>query len=570
MRAEARRRTLASIRAALAAGTPLPYALLKAGVSEAWWQRWSSATDLQDAPRSGRPPRVTVSEADATTLRTHYLRSNRARNAGSMSATARYCAASGLLAPDLAAEILKPRADPASLPTAVLRVFRSISHAEFARYRDPRAGQGTNDGISIPGWLRMQDDGTPLDPGQRQVWDDASVNVGMVVPWTRGGDPCSEKYGVRVARFQLLLASDARTDCIVSYGLVMNPNDAYRANNCIHVMFNAWRTAGGAPREVVLEGGVWQSHKMQRFISQVGTRVISAKGRPRQKLVESVFNRLWTWLSLTLPPAGQIGRFRGEMQGETQDWLACRAGKKDPRTLFPSYTDFLAALQKAIDLHNAKPVKSRVYGCQWVPADLYAERPLHLNLPVSPELRYQTLPVDVPLTIQSNGILQTSQFDPHGYKHEYSFVTPDLYRYAGAKVRLMFDPLSITEGAAIFLARPFSGLAAGTLLNPAVPCISAAPSLGSHTGWLDARDSAKALKRASRALVTTAVRALDRRDQFAAPAALPQVAHPEPALISPISVPFSPDFAAARKRRIARAAMVADTNFEALVAGIQA
>lgn len=59
------------------------------------------------------------------------------------------------------------------------------------------------------------------------VWDDASVNVGVVVPWTRGGDKCSDRFGVRVARFQLLLGIDCATDFVCGYGYVMRGNDAY-------------------------------------------------------------------------------------------------------------------------------------------------------------------------------------------------------------------------------------------------------------------------------------------------------------------------------------------------------
>ena len=100
--------------------------------------------------------------------------------------------------------ILKPRASKHILPVDVKRCLRA-SAAEVSRYRDPKSGQ--NDGIYTPGWLRMSTDGTRrLVPGERQVWDDGSVNVGVVVPWTRGGDKCSERWGVRVARFQLLAA----------------------------------------------------------------------------------------------------------------------------------------------------------------------------------------------------------------------------------------------------------------------------------------------------------------------------------------------------------------------------
>lgn len=555
-----RQRKLALVRAALASGTPEPYALLRAGVTPAWWRRWNQVDDLADAPRAGRPPRCTVSEADAKTLRQHYLRSNRGRSAGSQSMTARYCASEGLLDPDLCAEILRPRADPCQLPAAVRRVFRTVSAADFARYRDPLAGQGTNDGITTPGWLRMQDDGSGLlEPGQRHVWDDGSVNVGVVVPWTRGGDPCSDKYGVRVARFQLLASCDARCDCITGYGFVMNPTDAYNATNCAHVMFNTWTAAGGAPREVVFEGGVWQSLKMRRFLEQVGVQIIDAKGRPRQKLIENVFNRLWSWLSLTLPPVGQIGRFRGEMKGETQEWLACRAGKRDPRECFPLYTDFLAALNRAIQLYNAKPIKSLTYASTWVPADLYAQRRRESMLPVAESLRRETLPIDVVQSVLGSGVLKTIQDDPHGYKHQYHFATDSLYKYVGARVRLQFDPLSIEEGAYISLADTFLDQPPGTILTTNARCISAAPQMMSDYGWRDARDEARAIKRSSRARVTTAVAALDTRDQFVAP-------EPQPLPIDFINTPQKQ--IAAKRRSWADAA--SETDFDKLAAGIQA
>ena len=46
------------------------------------------------------------------------------------------------------------------------------------RFRDPNSG--LNDGIYIPGWLRMVEDGSRrLRAGEQEVWDDLSVNVGV-------------------------------------------------------------------------------------------------------------------------------------------------------------------------------------------------------------------------------------------------------------------------------------------------------------------------------------------------------------------------------------------------------
>ena len=202
------KRRLALIRAVeseIAAGKTLAIGCCEAGVSEQWYRRWKHRLDeagldgLADMQRSGRPG-LKISAEEAAYLRKTYLRSNLNGKAGSMACAARWAAKNteSPLSPEVRAAILG--GDKYALPTEVRLAMRA-SAAEVARYRDPKSGQ--NDGIYVPGWLRMSDDGSRrLLPGERQVWDDASVNVGVVVPWSRGGDPCSDRYGVRVARFQ--------------------------------------------------------------------------------------------------------------------------------------------------------------------------------------------------------------------------------------------------------------------------------------------------------------------------------------------------------------------------------
>lgn len=516
MNVENRLLKLAKVRAALANGFSETMACRAAGVSVAWWGRWRDAAALADAPRVGRPASCEVTEADAQALREHYLRSNRGRNAGSMAAAARWCAVHGLVAPAVAEAILKERADTCALPAPVRRVFRGIGAHEFAKYRDPKKGMGKSDGIRTPGWLRMNEEGGGrLEPGQRWVFDDGSVNVGIVVPWSRGGDPCSERFGVRVARFQLLMATDCATDAITGYSFVMNSNDSYGAADVTAAMYYIWAANNQAPREVVLEGGAWQSDKTKRFLELAGVRMISAKGDPGQKLVESIFNRLWTILSLALPAQGQIGRVRGEMKKETQEWLDCRAGKKNPLEFFPTLVEFRRALRQAIDYHNGKLIDSRLYG-RWVPATEYLKRKPETMLPVPASLRREALPADKVVTLKLNGCASVRWDSPHGLPHNYVFATEDLYKYGKAKVRVQFDPMQIREGAFISLAETWKGENAGTVLAEAASCISPAPmfDLAYIHGYLDARTKARAMKKASRAQVVTQVATLDVRGKF--------------------------------------------------------
>ena len=157
MNASERRSVVNAIQQQISSGIGEGAACFSAGVSVAWWRRWRGRLEeagldgLADLPRSGRPSSVRVSAEDAAALRAAYLRSNRGRDAGSMSMAARNLAFRGKLAPELCEAILKPRASKHQLPRDVIRALRAPV-AESARYRDNKAGQ--NDGIFTTGWLR--------------------------------------------------------------------------------------------------------------------------------------------------------------------------------------------------------------------------------------------------------------------------------------------------------------------------------------------------------------------------------------------------------------------------------
>lgn len=351
-----------------------------------------------------------------------------------------------------------------------------------------------------------------LLPGERQVWDDASVNVGVVVPWPRGGDACANKWGVRVARFQLLLGIDCATDMCVGYHYVMHQSDGYGAADVVQALDSTWRLAGGAPKEVMLEGGAWQARRTLDYLAAAGIGVVSAKGRPNQKLVEGYFNRLWTCLSVTLPPAGQVGRFRGEMASETADWRRAREGVIDPRTVFPALTDFLSALDKAIAYLNAEQIESRAYG-RWVPSEAYAAAQLQ---PLVEGLEAYALPVRERRTVRRQGLVAVRTTSPLGWPHTYTFAVADGWAWDGAEVDVAFNPAEAQAGAVITLAKPFADTPAGTRLDGAAELLNAAPILSrSLTGWAIRQDCriavAKAAKKRTLAAVAAQTAAFDTR-----------------------------------------------------------
>lgn len=521
MTAAQRAQIYMTVKGLMAGGMEIAAACTQAGISRSTFDRWTPRFEeagvegLGDLPRTGRPACVELTTQSADFLRRTYLRSNLNKQAGSMTFAARWSARNpdSPLTDEEREAILRPRSSKHLLPVAVRRACRA-SGAEVARYRQG-AKAGLSNGIYTPGWLRMSDDGSRrLVAGERQVWDDATVNVGVTVPWARGGDKTSDKYGVRVGRFQLLLGLDCATDMCVGYSYVMRASDGYGAADVCGALWRTWQLAGYAPSECVMEGGSWQANRTKDFFNAAGVQMISAKGRPNQKLVEGYFNRLWTVLSVELPPRGQVGRFRGEMQQGNADWMRCREGVADPREFFPSLTEFLAALDRSIAYLNAERMESREYGA-WVPAEVYAAQAVK-GQQLRPGLRRFGLPVREQRVIGRGGMVRVCAECPFGWTHDYQFVAEDMYQYIGAPVMVSFDPAVVGEGAIVELAKTWRDHPAGLIISNQATCVSAAPELVRvGDGWIiNARDSrrmAGEVKRKSRALIGTQVAAMDER-----------------------------------------------------------
>lgn len=509
------------VKGLMASGMKVVPACRAAGISRASFDRWHARFSeggidaLADMPRSGRPPMVELDQAEKDYLRKVYIKSNLNEEAGSMTFAARWSAKNpeSPLRDEVREAILKDRASKHILPVEVKRACRA-SEAVVARYRHgSKAGQ--NDGIFTPGWLRMASDGVNrLVPGERQVWDDASVNVGVVVPWARGGDKTSDKYKCRVARFQLLAAIDCATDMCVGYSYVMRASDGYGASDVCGALHRVWQMSGYAPKECVMEGGSWQAERTKDFLNAAGVQLISAKGRPNQKLVEGYFNRLWTVMSVELPPRAQVGRFRGEMDEGNSNWMRCREGRADPREFFPDLTEFLAALDRSIAYLNAEVMESREYG-KWVPAEVYAAQAVK-GQGLMPGLRRYAAPVRVKRKVGRGGTIKVAAECPFGWTHDYRFAADRLFEFIGAPVVVSFDPAAIDAGAIVELAEHWRDHKRGEILSENAQCITAAPELiRVGDGWIvnarDARMQAKIIKRKSRSLIATQVAVHDEK-----------------------------------------------------------
>ena len=484
---QGRHREVETVLAAMKQTSSLARAADHAGLSRSYVSRlmlaWRIVEESGDhrmllRGRSTGRPTLQLTQAEADALRSAYVTSNRCRGMGSMTYAARSCARdpASPLRPVTREEILRPRSSKHLLPVNVRRAMRGAA-AVVQHYRDPR-GIALG-GYFAPGTIRMTigSDGAErrLFGGERWCGDDASVNFGVCVPWERGGDPCSDKFGVRLGRYQLLAVIDCASDKCVGYTYTIRERDSYRGGDIVAMLNNAMTLNRYRPAEMVLEGGAWQSDRVLEFLRLTGVSVIDAKGRPHQKLIENWLNRLWTPLSDRV--GGQIGRNRGEMRRETVLWTACREGREDPRQHFPMLTTALSAIDGAIDYIDNEVTESREYG-NWVPLQFYREslaahpRPAYRN-----EAGYLAARVREERKVRRFGMVSCTAESPLGNREVYHFGGADLSAFNGASVWIHFDPFATPVEATITLSEDFQEARSGTVVATGLAPMNAAPEI---------------------------------------------------------------------------------------------
>lgn len=509
--AEARRKERMVL--AIASYPSLRVAAVAMGVSESSLCKWRQAHArggldalMPASGNSGRKPMVEPSADESKALRKIYAATNAGRDRGSEVTAARLFAQSDACSEPLRHAILKPRSSKHSLPQSVRRAIR-VPAAVVRHIRAPHAASLV--GPHIPGWMRMTvDAGTGerrrLFAGERLSFDDGSMNFVLWVPWPWGGCDCSEKYQVKVGRFQLLAGTCDGYDFCPGASLVARPSQGYRTADPIGAMSRVFLSVG-APDRVILERGTWETHAMGDFLEAVGVGVEHVHS-PHHKLVEGWWNRLWTRMSVDGP---QIGRYRGEMEWETYLYLACRAGRKDPREHFWGIERAMAWIEECVRWLNSEPVESDMYG-KWVPVEAWedgmARRPMRR---IDPDHAWAAAPERAEWTVRKNGMIGGRIPCPLGPSVDYHFAAESLHRYEGARCRVYFDPATSPVEATLVLADPYKGTPAGTLIARRVPCTSDAPMVArTPEGWrCSCRDGnlgdAMAARKAARNAVRT-------------------------------------------------------------------
>lgn len=452
---------------------PWPSVATSVGYPLATLYRWTKAVESIESPtaedlvnrtfRNGQSPRIARLNTDEVReVRALYLATNRTASEGSLVEALTQAIKLKVLRPELA-ELINGRL-AAGLPPLARSQLRLL-----------RCGRPTVEGARSPrgAWLRyikssgaLQLDLDPetgeeihVPPGSRWTIDDGSVNLLVTVPGLEvPGDPCWEAYGVVVGRFQLLLTVDHRTRYILGRSYTCRPRDAYRAEDITSALGKCV-AAFGAPREIVLEKGISAANLVSSTLEALGVKIIRANS-PHEKVVESVFNVLWTSLS-TLP--GQIGRSRGEMEEMNRWWMACRQGRRDPRKELLSLPEFLVHLDAAIARCNDRWVDGRQG--RWRPSEWWAKRPESATRSVAAENLWMFAPcISNPVKVNFHQVA-TSVPMVSGRSERFVFSAPWLAEWHGARVKLHFDPWAENCDAMATLAESYQGHAAGKVLG---------------------------------------------------------------------------------------------------------
>jgi hypothetical protein len=362
-------------------------------------------------------------------------------------------------------------------PLLTPRLMKAIAIAAPFVKRSRNKTESNLEHLSAPGsqmWRNVFTDQTEDQPatvtrdyiraGDVIEADDATINLGVCIPWTLGGCKASEKFGVKLGRFQWLRAIDVGSRKRLAYVYVVRPRASYRAEDILSLIRAVVRTHG-IPKEWRFEKGSWLAKIIQDAVAHMGSKLWTVNS-PRQKpFVEGGFNTDWTKLSIHFPDA-HVGRFQGENETANKLYTQCQQGYKDPRRHFPMLAEVLQAMDQITAEENRTLVKSANYG-QWIPNERWenhtTKNPLRQLDPATdwifnPYIREATI----------KGMLvgcRVPLFE--GFSVPFDFTAAFLPEFHGARVKMHFDPTDAQCQATIVLAQPWRGTKQGTVLGKA-------------------------------------------------------------------------------------------------------
>lgn len=459
--------------------------------------------------KAGRPRKIQLFAKEVAALKAARIVTNRSELDGSTPEAVRLAARRGQLRPEIAAEFFERERTGRMVPEA-LHNDLVAGAAVTKQFRNPT--EAGLDYLNAPGALMWVTDARTgeerfIQAGDILEADDATVNFHVCVPWEIGGDPCSEKYGVRVARFQWLVAIDRATRFVPGWSYTMRPRSSYRAEDVLSLFHGIFRQHGIWQR-LCLERGVWEANKVSAMLKHLHVERLTAWSPHQKPFIEGLFNLMWTKLS---DLSGQVGRFQGEEEEACRVAESCRRGATDPRHHFPMLADALEAFRRATAERNAQTVKSNQWG-SWVPEERWLAqqqeaRAKHRLRALPTEAAWMFSPEMREWTVQGNTVGGAIQI-MDGLSVRFDFAADWLTNFVGSKVRVHFDPAAPRAEATIVLAQPVREHRAGEVLGTAVQVNKTARYARRALGWGDDADLGITMRREAATALRREVRTI--------------------------------------------------------------
>lgn len=300
-----------------------------------------------------------------------------------------------------------------------------------------------------------------LLPGMLAERDDMSNNFIFWIDWPWGGDPCSDKYGVRIARGQNLLHIDVASLRFLSMNMLVRLRDSYRADDIWQWVGQTYRDLGIPQIGERWERGIWNANQLhgtpikaghtgqeQRLggIQALGRKITTSQS-PTTKIIENRF-RFYQRICKDIP--GQIGAFRGEMEKVSKLWTACRAGSRDPRDYFLSYEDAVSQLEGRLQDVNSEQVEGAIYN--GIPNDIWIREGGEKRMTRLTADQSYLFSRDRHVVTVNKGQALVRKSAPDGVRLAWYFHCEDLWRFEGRKVALFMNDFAPAEGATVVLA----------------------------------------------------------------------------------------------------------------------
>lgn len=322
----------------------------------------------------------------------------------------------------------------------------------------------------------------PIRAGTIFEADDGTLNFYAWIPWPFGGDPCSEKYGVKLGRWQLLAVVDVASNMCVNWHVVSREKSSYRAEDSGTLLGTAM-IEECIPELWRLERGSWESHFVRDLLKLVGVASVNAWHSKQKNAVENFFDRLWTPASM-IP--GHVGRDRARFTDVEKMAMACYAGRRDPREHFLALNTAVPKLNKAVEFVNTEPVVSNVGWGRWVPQERYAtqmaEQP-RAKLDPSQAVffsREQRVWTVRKATLGGNVEGPLMRFPTY-------FQCPELWEFEACKVKCYFDPYADEVVGTLVLQHEWRTFRSGHIIARDVPALELPPqAVLAEDGWDDA------------------------------------------------------------------------------------